>query len=630
MLPTFRVVHLLLLLTSIVVAQSPQSKPLRAGRRVPARPTPLPSIGVDSDSGRYNAFFRRSFALQVNDAGIEAMKQRAIEGDAGAMIVLGLHYAHYANPKNLDAARSWLQEASARGENLALLALGEIHHDDPAKARHYLQLAADQQIPAAELQLAWRLLDGKGGPQQPEAARAMVLRAANHGHTGAMNVAGSSLLGLKQGRFDEHFEADVRLGAHYLYTASERGDVGAKRLLRAAYRAGVLEDPQPIKPKLDDGAAFVSYMKEFYVDGERGQMLRQALAQSPQSPLATKALEEMVWCYMGNRGSNSFAFLRQTAPPPLAVIEMLLAREPRNPLGILAQLQMRLRPHWKDGPFPKGHVEVSVETEKLTLEGSRVAREAQGMLQMGAAPYGLDPEMAPQRREWLAFELADTAGLGAVISQRRRKQQPLNAQELLTNYMEATGAGRVFEASTVRSTRTGDGYVTDCLYRKPGWLRQRTQYRDSTSVTIFKGKRRYHFDSSSNRWEESVVPYEASANSCINAVDPTMNWSNFGATTWQGKNVWFLDSMNEERTGLFRFYLDKSSYRLVGFGYFCCGSSGSWTDHEYTDFRTIKARIGGTEAAVILPFAYAGSHVITSLEFDVPISDSEFDPLGIP
>ena len=113
--------------------------------------------------------------------------QAAAQGDGRAQFMAGwLADQGLGGARDEQAARALYEQAGAQGVVGEQLALGRllVEQGDRAQARDWLQRAADAGARDAQFDLGVLLQTGAGA--DPVAARALYLRAARAGHTGAM------------------------------------------------------------------------------------------------------------------------------------------------------------------------------------------------------------------------------------------------------------------------------------------------------------------------------------------------------------------------------------------------------------------------------------------------------------
>ncbi len=145
------------------------------------------------------------------------------------MVVLGLYYAAR---KDMENAKSWLQESVSAGNPFGMMCMGDLFPgQDQAGQRAWYAKAAGAKIPRAERTYGGMLLDGSGGEKQADEGKVQLLAAANAGNESAMIEVGMGYLKLG-GRYDDVLPENSRLGEHYLTTAASRGSKRAKRAFR--------------------------------------------------------------------------------------------------------------------------------------------------------------------------------------------------------------------------------------------------------------------------------------------------------------------------------------------------------------------------------------------------------------
>lgn len=177
---------------------------------------------------------------QMTEA-IAAWRRAADKGSTSAMVELGVRYATGAGVTKDEAqARKLFERAAEAGNprgvsNLTALGGGGASSADPAHARDLLAKAAETN-PEAQYQLGLMLSEGKGGPQDDGAARAMFEKAAGQNHPGALERMGAFA---EQGRGGAK---DRDLAKSYYQRAADLGDEDAKKALKRLECPFVLKD----------------------------------------------------------------------------------------------------------------------------------------------------------------------------------------------------------------------------------------------------------------------------------------------------------------------------------------------------------------------------------------------------
>lgn len=121
------------------------------------------------------------------------MKAAADAGNPAAQFNYAqLLVAGLPGPGGLDAAFPWYQKAAEAGIPDAQYALSQIYANgtltmvaDDAKAKIWLEKAAQQNFDTAELDLGTWMIEGRGGPQDQEKGFSWLLRAARGGNVAA-------------------------------------------------------------------------------------------------------------------------------------------------------------------------------------------------------------------------------------------------------------------------------------------------------------------------------------------------------------------------------------------------------------------------------------------------------------
>ncbi|MGJ4939682.1 tetratricopeptide repeat protein [Bradyrhizobium sp. HKCCYLS1011] len=197
-----------------------------------------------ASNGSRRALFElgRAYAAgkQMREA-IAAWRKAADKGSTSAMVELGVLYATGAGVARDEAqARKLFERAAEAGNprgvsNLAALGGASTSAADPAHARDLLAKAAETNA-EAQYQLGLMLADGKGGPQDEAAARAMFEKAAAQNHPGALERMGAFA---EEGRGGAK---DRDLAKTYYQRAADLGDEDAKKALKRLECPYVLKD----------------------------------------------------------------------------------------------------------------------------------------------------------------------------------------------------------------------------------------------------------------------------------------------------------------------------------------------------------------------------------------------------
>ena len=123
---------------------------------------------------------------------LEALKQRATQGEARAQRQLGLRYARGEGiPLDYAEALKWFRLAAAQGDAEAQFSLGVLYAkgegvaEDGAEALKWYHLAAAQGNAEAELNLGLLYATGEGVSQNVTEALKWFRLAAGHGNAGA-------------------------------------------------------------------------------------------------------------------------------------------------------------------------------------------------------------------------------------------------------------------------------------------------------------------------------------------------------------------------------------------------------------------------------------------------------------
>jgi len=147
-------------------------------------------------------------------------------------------------------------------ENDAALKSGETARAEFKEAAKWYQLAADQDLAAAQNNLGAMYLDGRGVPEDAVMAQSYYRRAAQRGNAeGETNL---SLLILKK-----RVPGSVEEGISWLDSAARQGFAPAEAQLAQIYLDGVLVSPDPIRAF----QLFQQSAEASYVWGEYGYAL---------------------------------------------------------------------------------------------------------------------------------------------------------------------------------------------------------------------------------------------------------------------------------------------------------------------------------------------------------------------
>ncbi|HEV2468308.1 MAG TPA: hypothetical protein VGS78_03875 [Candidatus Sulfotelmatobacter sp.] len=229
----------------------------------------------------------------------QQLKAAAATGDTDSLYVIG----EYLSRRNAELAKKTWTAAAERGNVFAMMSLGDTFPGtDQSEKRAWYEKAAAANVPVAELTLAGMLIRGQGGVQDLPRGKQLLLKAAQDGSVDAMNLVGAGYLGIDDS-YSSLLGRNPRLAAPYLQAGVARDSNESRRLLYEAYHQKLLPDPIPLKPQLDGGAALVKYLHQLAPE-DRVEYLRAQVAKYPQSPMRTKALEEIVWL-SGGQGSDA-------------------------------------------------------------------------------------------------------------------------------------------------------------------------------------------------------------------------------------------------------------------------------------------------------------------------------------
>lgn len=162
-------------------------------------------LGDTSAQSRLGALLLQSIGSQGLDAAqADALRKQALgllehayaNGRADAAMEIGSAYLYGRGvEKNQELATSWLTKAADAKHRVAAYTLGYQYLNaakgqgyDAAKARHYLQIAADLHHQGAITTLAEAHLSGKHWEANPEAARQLAANGVSVGANGAQDV----------------------------------------------------------------------------------------------------------------------------------------------------------------------------------------------------------------------------------------------------------------------------------------------------------------------------------------------------------------------------------------------------------------------------------------------------------
>ncbi|QPF87749.1 sel1 repeat family protein [Bradyrhizobium genosp. L] len=182
----------------------------------------------------------RAHAANRQSAEAAAAWRKATEkGSTAAMVELGVHYGTGAGVAKDEAQARALFERAAQAGNARgvsnLAALGGSTASDPVRARELLGKAAETNA-EAQYQLGMMLAEGKGGPQDDVAARALFEKAAVQNHPGALERMGAFAQAGRGG------PKDSDAAKAYYERAAALGDEDAKKALERARCPYVIKD----------------------------------------------------------------------------------------------------------------------------------------------------------------------------------------------------------------------------------------------------------------------------------------------------------------------------------------------------------------------------------------------------
>jgi hypothetical protein len=310
-------------------ARKPQSSVTNGAAHSSAPKPPAPkklTFGEDTFTAKRKLLDSRAQSLTA--AELATAKQAAADGAPDSMYLLGANSLHGGDEA---AAKQWWSQAAEKDYLFAMVALGELASTDATEKRRLFEKAAASGAPPAELRLAELMLASPDGPQGIAEGKKLILKSAQDGCVEAMNLVGASYLGLSA-KYPALFEANPTLGQQYLQAAKSAHSEEARNTLRLAVEKGILPDPFRGKPQLDSGDAFISYLHQLD-SNDRVFYLRQQLAKYPQSPLRTKALEEVLWLSPDPASQPEFETLKKEAPDNLTAQTFSLQARINRMLG---------------------------------------------------------------------------------------------------------------------------------------------------------------------------------------------------------------------------------------------------------------------------------------------------------
>lgn len=263
----------------------------------PSHATPKLVFGKDTFSTKWAELNRRAQNVSVEQA--QQLKATAATGDTDSLYIIG----EYLGRRNAELSKKTWKTAAERGNVFAMMSLGDAFPGtDRSEKRAWFEKAAAANVPVAELTLAGMLIRGEGGLQDLPRGKQLLLKAAQDGSVDAMNLVGAGYLG-RDDSYSSLLGKNPRLAGPYLEAGVARDSNESRKLLYEAYKQRLLPDPMPVKPHLDGGAALVKYLHQLAPE-DRVEYLRAQVAMYPQSPMRTKALEEIVWL-TGGQGSDA-------------------------------------------------------------------------------------------------------------------------------------------------------------------------------------------------------------------------------------------------------------------------------------------------------------------------------------
>lgn len=181
-------------------------------------------------------------------------EKSAAQGDAEGQYGLAYSYAHGEGvSQNVARAVELLKKADAQGYDRATTLLGEIRagqfddrHRDPARARALFERAAQAGNDGARLNLGLMLINGQGGPAEPERAIDLLKAQASS----YPEAAGALGLAYEHG---QGVSADIDQAARWYKIAADRGYGPAQISIGKLYQTG--------KGVERDGAAAAAYYR---------------------------------------------------------------------------------------------------------------------------------------------------------------------------------------------------------------------------------------------------------------------------------------------------------------------------------------------------------------------------------
>ena len=165
-----------------------------------------------------------------NTQEIQALVQRAKQGEENAQLELGLSYYNGSGvPQNFVKAAEWFDRAASQGDAAAKNNLGLMYLDgqgvtaDPKKAIRCFREAADMNDTKAQFNLALSYETGRGVEQNYLTAANWYERAADNGQPTAQNNLGIMYF------FGQGVEQDLVTAHMWLNLAAAQGHAGARR-----------------------------------------------------------------------------------------------------------------------------------------------------------------------------------------------------------------------------------------------------------------------------------------------------------------------------------------------------------------------------------------------------------------
>lgn len=181
----------------------------------------------------------------VTHAGLEALEQAAIAGDAGAQQALGELYRFGEGvPQDFGIAERWYVKAAEQGSAEAQFALGNMLYKVYRDARlgesaEWTRRAAEQGLKEAQFNWAIILIVGQGVEPDRKTARAMLKASAEQGFAPAQLDYARVMM--QDGRDPASYAAAVP----WLAKAAEQGEVMAQLILGGTHQHawGIDRDP---------------------------------------------------------------------------------------------------------------------------------------------------------------------------------------------------------------------------------------------------------------------------------------------------------------------------------------------------------------------------------------------------